>query len=670
MIAKGKTLDEIRDSHHPFGQALQELRGTCDLVCSAPMAAILAGEHAGVDGALMLVTPLPLRVYVGTIGRNSVKPQSLPPILSSFRYYDARTDEVQDRSHNPEYLGAEENIRNIATLLTEIALRHRLKFLPAEMVVLSEAVPGRGSNWSGAFSAAVALALYLLQGKKIPEQLYPQSWKNTSQIPERDLGIEKLFRIALKIECVSHSLASGYGPACSLLPALGKLFIYKGFIDQQFANARGDPRRISGFFICHWDVYQQRLRSAHTYQLSDLYDLLLIDSGQSKSTTASVARVRGTEEANLVQDIVNMLNEDPNLPSEIREKSQSLTDELFESRRIGISTLAMLSVLTVKTLRDCCAGIDNPRAIPRVISSIDTTHQRLGLSFPELDRIREHFEKELLHRQLGIKLTGGGGGGNIVIWGLTKPIQAISTQELASHNPQPTLIWQLSQNGLATQGASCDHPQPFHPFYERAGKHPTERPPEPHQAIVLDASGETNLLPSQPEPLFQVYRALRTIALKGTCLYLYYYNDSAKDKFEPLYLTWPVRDEIGEVSLRSMPSHADEGFVLLKELLVAFAKQGQISLDVSTTAFWSDGTVRYDASILAKTRAALNTDANKCSREAGFEFPHLSKKSPVRHAQRTSVSLILPQNSYLCLIYPFSQSNHLLKNNSFLLPPL
>jgi len=650
MIARGKTFHEIRDRAHPFGHALSELYDTCDLVCSAPMVVLLTGEHAGVDGSFMLAAPLPLRVYIGIIGRNVYTPGRFPPMLSSFRYYDPLTDTVEEQTHNPEYLGAEENVRNIGSLLVEAVKEQHLRFLPAEIVLLSEAPPGRGANWSGAFSAAIALSLYLLQGENVPAQLDPHNWRSTTQIPKRDQEIEKLFRIALRIECASHSLASGYGPACSLIPALGKLFLYKGFIDPRFATAGGDPRRNLSFSLCHWDTYQQQLATGKRYQPSDLYDILIVDSGRSKSTSDSIGRVRGMEEDNLAQDLINLLANDPNQSADVLAKSASLSDQILRARRIGLTTLSVSSGLAIKTLRDCCGGIEDPRATLRVVSSIDRVLQRLGLSFVELDALREDLGEKLQQQRLAVKLTGGGGGGDMVIWGIPQTINEIVLSE-PSKDPQPTLIWQLSRDGLSQEGAMCNHPHEFQGFKRHAASLPAPRDPVLHQAILMNAHGEVTLLPAAPQSLFEVYRALRTLALQGTCLYLYHHSNATKDRFEPLYLTWLAQNIQGMISVKSSPFHPKEGFVLLKNLLLSFAEQRCLQLDNPDPLLEPSGRLRSSTMMdLDLARGALNFEANRLSRQvANLEFPHLEVHR--QQEDKVRVGLRLPENSHFFVIH-------------------
>lgn len=659
MIAQGKTIKELRDPHHPFGNALREMYDTCDLVCSAPLAAILAGEHAGVDGAMMLVAPLPLRVYVGTLGRNERSGGSLP-ILSNFSYYDPVLDELADRSHNPEYLGAEENLRNIGKLLGKIAQDQEpsLKFLPAEIVVLSEAPPGRGANWSGALAVALALALYLLQGERVlPEQLDSRTWHHISQVIKRDDEIETLFRMALALECISHTLASGYGPACSLLPALGKLFLYKGFIDPKYALARSDARRNSSFFLCHWDTYQERLATREPHEVGALYDIFIVDSGRSKSTADRIARLRGAEEDKLAQDFVNLLGEDPNQAAEALERSPSLPDQILREHRIGIGTLGLTSLLAVKTLRDCCGGLDDPSSVLRVVQSLDQVHRRLGLSFLELDQIRRELDRKLRQHRVAVKITGGGGGGDIVVWGLRDEIKAIPLQPMNKEKPGPTVVWQLSRDGFAESGASCDYsaqPLPFKRFASAA--FPRSRTPQAHQATILSTGDKTMLMPTRPGSLFDVYRALRDIALEGPGLYLYYYDDNEKDRYEPLYLTWPSPNTAGISSIQSFAFHADEGFVTLKQLLLLFAHQSSLSLenpviDKPTLSYYAHQLTEKE---LETTRDALNRSANKCEQVTGFKFkfPHLAT---LKTGKGRRVELKLPETTHLFVIRPLIQ---------------
>lgn len=667
MIAMGRSIDEIRNSEHPFGQALEAME-ECHLVCSAPMAALLAGEHAGVDGALMIAAPLRARVYVGFLGRVQRKKDAPHPMLHTFRYYDPLSDDIVDTSHNPDYLGRAEHITNIGRLLWAMANKFKLKFLPAEIAILSEAPPGRGANWSGAFSASIALGMYLLQGgdHREPHQLRTDYWNGrTDTVHELQSEIHQIFQMAMIVECASHTLASGYGPAVSLLPALGNLFLYKGFICKEYAAARGDPRRNCDFFLAHWRCYQERLQAKEHKRLSDVYDVLLVDSGRPKSTADKIEGLRKVQEAALVDDIVSHISESQTDAKELFKTSECAADRILQDRRVGTISMAVLSILVAKTLRDCLAGVeDDAGAVLRVIQSLDHIHRRVKLSFLELDELRRSagFQKDLKNHRLAIKLTGGGGGGDIVVWGVKEAITGkVPRKQLCKTRRCPTVIWRLTRDGLAETGARTDHTGSSNhslPYSPRQGTFPPERSPGKHIAMSIDAKGHRTTLLQAPATIFEVYRALRNIALdcRGPCIYLYFWGNTQRDCHEPIYLAWRKDSE----NLEVVSAQPHEGGPLLKQLLISFMEQGTLVLDCGKLSYMADkgGQFLENATCVFTQAQRAMSKLNQQAKVRGCkEFPslHRERKRKKRGSGKIlefNATLDLPPEARLFTIRP------------------
>ncbi len=658
-IVRGESVRDLRQPDHPFGQELQKLRDSCDLVCSAPLAAILAGEHAAIDGAFMVVAPLPLRVYVGVIGRNK-REDGIAAEVSCFRYYDPCTDALVDRTYNPA--SANENIRNLPQLLNEMAKSAKERkvsfpYVPSEIVILSESPPGRTGNWSGAFADALALVMYLLQGgKKVPEQLLLDVATDTTQVVHRDEAVELLFRLALQIESASHGLASGYGPACSLLPAHGQLFLFKGFVNERFATTRGDSRRNSGFFLAHWDAYLHRLPASHYLRLDDVYDLMFLDSGIPISTVRSIERIQSNEENAIAQDLHSLLLDDPNHLAPLLVNSSELLDLTLQRHRVAYVTLGVLSVLVAKTLRDCLCGLVDASTVLQLVQSIDAIHRWLNLSsFDQMNDLRGYLSEDLAYHRAGVKITGAGEGGAIVVWGLRKTIEAIQVNERMSDEQSPTsptLVWQLSRDGLAQEGVSLHSSKYALPLGTRSTAKPYARPARQHIAHVLIPEGQRGCVMYEfpPASLYDMDSKLQKFTRNGTCLYLYFHDDSTIDSHEPVFLTWPsaAKLHVREIA----PS---QGKVLLKDCLLACIRSGAVEITIPNEQVDFSNLLAN----LSDAQDALNFAGNRLSNELAasdgrFAFPRMSRKRlpSDKVYLRFTLTLQLPRTSSLIVISP------------------
>lgn len=651
----GITSKELRDHSHPFGGKLLEMKQTCDLVCSSPLVAIVAGEHTGVDGGYMLVIPLTLKVYVGIIGRNLLKSDSMSPVLSSFTYYDHFNNIVNDMSHNPQYIGYKENIRNIGPLLEDIAKDYQFKWLPSEVIVLSEASPGRGANWSGAFASAMALALYLLQGKnELPQQLDPQVW-NIDDINHRDTDVDLLFRMALKIECMSHGLASGYGPACSLLPGLKKWILFKGYIHPNYANKTGDPKRNQGYSFAHWDAYQ-RLLPAKWIAPEDLYDIMMIDSGCDKSTNEQIRQLRGVAEDGIAHDLNSLLVNDPNMPEDYLLRSSQWPDRILNDHRIALTTLGALSILAIKTLRDCCSGTEaNPRSLIRTLQSIDHVQRRLGLDFSVLDQLRQDLKDLIREHQVAVKISGGGGGGNIILFGTKDGVSSVPIG-VDSSSPCPTVLWRLSRDGVAVNGTECYSKRVNLPLDTRLGTPPFPRPPQLHQAVVIDWQGNAKLVPDQPGTIFEVYKILREISITKASVYMYFHDKGPRDGQEPIYFVYPNR-AVDPPMLIAEPLKPKEGFPALKGVLWALARSRQVSVINPTTCA---GNYPLQHEELNRARDEFNGFGYHIKTPTNLVFPKLSVSKirtqdgafgHIGDRHNVEVKLVMTQDTNVFVIY-------------------
>jgi|GEM_PF-2945506 len=516
----GPSSSEMLRPEHPFGKELHRTMNDpeCGVICSAPLVGILSGEHAGVDGAPMVVFRPDLRVWVCLIGRNPSS-HGVRPSFSAVIYYDPVRGELADIAQSPLAYGTPNECPDPGPLLD--AALERLEgvapvpqeprwFTPTEVVVLAQAPPGRGLNWSGAFAAAYAAALYALQGWTCPAR-----WKVEPTDPWRGNGpAECVWRLAMDIEARSHGLPSGYGVACSMEPEANGLLVYKGFLDPTGQHAR----RVRGFHLKAVCDEPSRLRAG------DELDIAAIDSGIPKQTSQTIRIVRDRGERALAR---------PFLAAYAQRLSPLLVDQVLALKQAGYAALASLSICMAWEARN--ASRQRSGAVQRIadlVRAIDVVlSNRLMLGFSQLDDIRSSVAGSDLAGHLGVKFSGGGRGGTVLVAGRSAAVSAWlgSTETVRPSEREPALVWRLRRDGVADRGLSCEKVQQMRP-----------RPSRPYEAYVLDAAG--NLSDEGPSTMYRIRAALRPLAERGPCLW--YFDRDPTDHgapqydLEPVYMTW------------------------------------------------------------------------------------------------------------------------------------
>ena len=195
------------------------------VVTSCPGTFFWAGEHAVLRGIPAVCQHVPLRVYVGLEPTGFPHEQEArPPIYgTSFEYRFAMGRfETRDLESSEEF---RQRSKEVLSVLGRICDREGFKERSFSVHVLSELPPGAGCNWSGAFSAALALGLLVLNDRVAFEDIATWEKQPVSSLASIQ-SFDKTNRIAWEIETVFHGgSASGYGAFTSLAPT-GQPVVY------------------------------------------------------------------------------------------------------------------------------------------------------------------------------------------------------------------------------------------------------------------------------------------------------------------------------------------------------------------------------------------------------------------------------------------------------------
>lgn len=433
-----------------FKLSVEEIKTFCEkhnVVVSAPGIFFISGEHAVLLGAPALCVPIPYRVYVGLERADNPLAPPAKPLISfgEGKFFDWKRQEFC--SERLTFLEREAHRiahQDVVFVLEKIAEKYAFNKCSFRINILSLFPPGHGVNWSGAFSAALAAGVLLLNKRLDPEQV--ESW---SQRSLHKLIFDDDFRmcnqIAWQIENVLHGhRASGYGTTLSL-GALhhGSPFLY-------LTQARSDEKRDSlppvtitpedaievlpniYIFACELaDLFEdgERLRLNLSYPGFPIR-FLLVDSGALKSTNERIQKTIDFEEKmkNSLRNVQSYLQ---GILSEKGKNHLEISMSRIKSvqPRLNLGLLATSAFCTFYDLM-CRYSRPHPSNVNlvseidkhvvdylRVLRSYQSALEMFNLSSWQGEAIKGSIYRLLGQRweRAAVKWTGGGGGGSLVV---------------------------------------------------------------------------------------------------------------------------------------------------------------------------------------------------------------------------------------------------------------
>lgn len=403
----------------PLGEAVSKLceYEQCDIVVSAPRAALLAGEHSVVPGGPALVTVLPRRVFVGVRGKLRRDSSYSALRILHLRAFDRRSNSLE--SPEMDLLTEYEQLSKLASGFKTLSPDKLAKYVPTVIYVVCDGYPARGCNFSGAFAAALALAILAVNGE-IHDQVPWRGLPLKEQIHHK--AFKKAFKLAMLVETIAHEHPSGYGAAFGLLDFDDQPVLYFPHVSESRLFFKGVPLKIKDFAVApatalgiSSDVFQR-------------LGLLVIDTGVSKTTKETIAQVR-TVANDVTASWTHILNQ-AHWTQDLGDKARASMDETFiDGRHAPYRLLAACSTQVIHLLSR--ASVDPNFGVKRLLAqirAINETHIALGLDWKEYRDIRHMLCDEIVSGKVATKLTGGGGGGCIVVLGARATIESVASR--------------------------------------------------------------------------------------------------------------------------------------------------------------------------------------------------------------------------------------------------
>lgn len=696
MVSPGVTVpmvdtdsNTVRSCLEAIADELTTLRAVADVVCSSPLAAIISGEQqAGVFGSRMLILQLPLRVFVASIGRLAVNDTEMLPRVVSCRSYDHRRQELVD-------LDASEGVLyRLPTLLYDVAMEHGLRFLPTDIAILSEGMPGRGLNWSGALAASVALLVHLLNGGAIPPELVVDGDSPTGGTSSQSAELTKLYRMAMRIETSAHGVASGLGPAVSLLPSHGEPFVYQGHMNRRRVHRERDDKRSQSFSLNRWSDLQLGEGDRRIKQLGELFHMFLVDPGTTRQTSAPPKNTRTERVYRLERELKGLFVRNDGrsktsggmTPSTVgSEGNSSLAQPNTATGQLegvrwrqspSVMVLGELSNAVILTLRDCYFGAVPPTELLGLLSSIATFHRLLGLNGNLDEDSREELIRLFGDKPYAAKPLGAGLGGHILVAVARGAQEAGQDPFFVAFPSSLAVTWDSSTHGIGRLGARWDQigrhmgvengtPRSAAiPHQVRFRRWPFLRLPVAHVATVVHSDGTREHF--QAPSLFGIRMVLQSTLQHLNCHLMFEspetvrlsdQPDSARH-LEPVYFIQCSADG-GFRDIRWFPHKHDKGFRLLRRILHVIGAGDDLQacdhdiLPQEELAELEESVPsEYARKRIEHAQSALNAFARSLFQAHGLTFPTLHYKRFPTDGKKVCFALRLPKGTAFVFVRP------------------
>lgn len=454
-------------------QTLEEAREgffrDCQLRAYAPGSYFWSGEHAVMYGHLAVVHAIPLYAYVGieykdcekfefdvkgisketSIGLEEATPEEMEPIR---QWYE------QSRIEKYLEIWRKKNRQNY----------FKLK-------IWFQIPPKCGLNSSGAIAAALAGLLQILESEEDRRKILIKkinNWGNKSiEELKRDATFKAVFHKAWILDDCSHNFSSsGTGPFSSLVGSPnGDLLLYftqkKGFDSVHSINrlSKGDAELRPDDFeqvqekIGKIDWWGKKLPLKH--KMKESLGMALIYCGSPKDTGNILAdlekryKVPVKQFETLFSELFpeKTLKRPTNLARPITDFLKDYPEPPLDTEYYAKSTfndsLGLLSWILVQIL-----DRGNLKELAHHIIAINTFLDFYGVFTKELDKLYKAIKK--MNPNVGIKLTGAGGGGDLVVLGDRDSIEGIENQIKKDY----TIHFSTNRMGWRTEGLSVERP--------------------------------------------------------------------------------------------------------------------------------------------------------------------------------------------------------------------
>lgn len=470
-------------------EELERFREKNNVVVSAPGIFFIAGEHAVLSGAPALCIPIPYRVYVGLEAADnpftSTEETSISFGIKKTLNWKSRKFEQRGSSFIEQEgrTGTEEKVRE---LLKRVVEEYNLKRKAFKINVLSTFPPGHGANWSGAFSAALAVGLLVFNEALEPHEL--TSWANTPiHLLFQNEAFKKCNHIAWQIENIFHGgRASGYGTALVLASARhGTPLLYltqpRSDKDEKLPPITvEDPELLRN--ICFF-----------AYEIADLFDeqrreklaissngfplrIFLVDTGEPKHTATTIQSVMTFEKKGLegLEPLLGLLEK---MPKGLSKEVENYVCDLSRVHK-PYAFLTQLCIRAFSSFYQICSYIregDRNKVEQHVLYFLETLRnlqaalEERGLDTWQMQSLKGAVYGKLLQKawkRAAIKWTGAGGGGTAVVFLANLDHEDESNidafMNFCDRSQKFTLYWDSFKDKIETTGVKLE-PSAFCP---------------------------------------------------------------------------------------------------------------------------------------------------------------------------------------------------------------
>lgn len=377
-----------------------------DVIVATPGSFYVIGEHSVVRGQPAMCMPIPLYAYVGIKDKKNITGLSIEiwsrnpdvEIIEKFKWEGWKKEELEEFILDALKVAKIEPQYDIFALI-DIPL-------------------GCGLNSSGALSSAISLCINIIKNNISKKDV--DKWEQDRNIEKliNDSKFKDVFKIARDIDRKIQEKSSGAGPFVSLAGTPGNPIVYLS------TNSNEDSTFPSFFAANLFDGICDEV----SREIVNNCGIALLYSGQVKYTRDTFGKMDDRSDA-YSQSIIKLMCELNRYKmsssmlsdTDINSPLKSFFDFHLEPDRLKKSseyiTDKILGILGGFSLIAISALIYNQKYVIDMMNVYQSICSTLNISTFEIDKICRDFQNI---DNVGAKLTGAGGGGDVVIFSLNE----------------------------------------------------------------------------------------------------------------------------------------------------------------------------------------------------------------------------------------------------------
>jgi mevalonate kinase len=423
----------------------REFFSSCHYLAKAPGSFFWSGEHSVMYGQLAIIQSIPLYLYVG------IQQGDFGNFAYDIRYIKKNTSTGLIQIDNSDFesisLGAWEDKYKVEEFLKYWKNKTGLEYF--KLKIWSEIPPKCGLNSSGAFGASLSALLYMMENKLNCREFKEtvEKWKNISvEDLRKNQSFLSIFKTAWALDdCFHDYSSSGAGPFSSLLGSPNEdLILYftqkKGFGSQHPIRRIAKEKKVLDFNL--YEPYLDKIdrlaifgkKIDIPFWIREKLAVSLIYSGEAKDTGWVLEELRKWF-TNPVREFAEIFyqhfdkkeikNYEKNLSRPIsdfiEEHDEYLAENEFYSKTLFTESLGLLSWALLKSLKNERMDVFQER--------IRDIHNFLNFYKVFKGKLIECYRSiNDIDGSVAIKLTGAGGGGDLVVFGNRDVIEGVEKE--------------------------------------------------------------------------------------------------------------------------------------------------------------------------------------------------------------------------------------------------